>query len=165
MSAALVINLPLSLLRSTINGDNAVNPASQANVTFDGFGGKIHGVSQSGIVSYAAASGPTTFNDGNPQAVSENYYAVTVNFPETLDYVPFIAYAAQWPDGHWEQTYQEDHVTYYNSGGIMLPQGSASTTGALATQSYVLLYYKIINFVNPISVGTPLAFSYRIFGV
>lgn len=153
------------VFRSMINGDDARHPSTPANVLFDGFAGKVHGATMYDLVPWSRFSAPTAYNPNNAQASSAVYYGYQVNFPQPLQYVPFFSHSVQGPDGVWGAEYSENHITFVNNGGVFLPQGTATQSGAFATNTYLLLYYQVVNFPNNKAFGVPKAFSYRLFGV
>jgi hypothetical protein len=165
MASLFYLDPSSGIFRSVKPGDNAVSPSSPKNVLFDAFGAKIHGVSISGIVPWSSFSGPTAFSTNNAQVQSAYYYSYQVNFAQPLSYIPWYVCTYQNVSGVWSTSYNSGIVSYYNSGGIMLPQGTSATAGAVATTTGLMLYYAIENYVNPDSYTTPSAFSYRLFGV
>lgn len=165
MSSTACLDPKNGIFRWVVNGDDARNPSTSANILFDALGNKVHGITMSGIVPYSSFGSATSYNPNNPQASSAYYRGYQINFPQALDYVPFFSHMVQGPDGTWYGEYIDNQVTYSNNGGIFLPNGTSGTSGAFATNTYILLYYQVINFPNSKAVSTPQAYSYRLFGV
>jgi hypothetical protein len=152
MPVAFAIDPVASIFRSVINGDDALSPSTPANVYFDAFGPRVHGMTQRDVVPFSSFSGPLYYEIATPTPhLSNPYFMYTFTFPEPLDYCPVAVILFQKQDGSWTRN--------YSATG-----GSVTVTGGFVSTQTELLIYTTANGPSVSSTLQPLAASYRLFG-
>lgn len=154
MSVAFAIDPAAGIFRAVINGDNAISPSTQKNVSFDIFGAKVHGMTLQDIVPISSFGGPYNYSLTYPPPthLSHAVWLYDFSFPQALDYCPLAVVRYQKQDGTWTNNYA------MTTGSITMVGGFASS------QTKLTLFIQSTSTVGA-SGALPLAVSYRLYGV